>query len=61
MANATEKTLKQMYDEYLQTGDADWLNIDSVTGKQLEQMGFVTQNILGEFKLTSAGISYMRS
>lgn len=59
MNDILEKTLKQMYDEFLRTGGADWMSIDTVVGKQLESLGYVHQNTLGEFELTKAGIAYM--
>lgn len=59
MTNVAENVLKQMYDEYLRTNDADWMNINTSIGKQLETLGYVQSNILGEFKLTGAGIAYM--
>lgn len=58
MTDIQEKTLKQMHDEYLRTGDADWMSIDTPIGKQLKSLGYVTDNLLGEFKLTDNGISY---
>lgn len=59
MSDTAEKILKQMYDEYLRTNDADWMNINTFIGKQLESLGYVEQNTLGEFKLTKSGIEYM--
>lgn len=59
MTEIAEKTLKQMYDEFLRTGATDWMSINSVVGKQLESLGYVHQNNLGEFELTKAGIAYM--
>lgn len=61
MTNIAEKTLKQMYDEYLRTGDADWINISTPIGKQLKSLDYVTDNTQGDFKLTSKGISYFES
>lgn len=40
MTEIAEKTLKQMYDEFLRTGATDWMSINSVVGKQLESLGF---------------------
>jgi len=61
MTDITEKTLKQMYDEYLRTKDADWMSISTPIGKQLKTLGYVTDNTQGDFKLTSKGISYFES
>lgn len=58
MTDIQEKTLKQMYDEYLKTGDADWINISTPVGKQLKSLGYVTDNTQGDFKLTNKGISH---
>lgn len=58
MNDIQEKTLRKMYDEYLHTRDADWMNISTTIGKQLKSLGYVTDNTLGEFKLTENGISY---
>ncbi|MDE5965865.1 MAG: hypothetical protein K2G89_03440 [Lachnospiraceae bacterium] len=59
MTDIQEKTLKQMYDEYLKTGSADWIDISTPVGKQLADLGYVTENLLGEFKLTKSGIQHM--
>lgn len=61
MTDILEKTLKQMYDEYLKTKDADWMNINTSIGKQLKSLGYVTDNTQGEFKLTDKGFSYFES
>lgn len=61
MNDIAEKTLKQMHDEYLRTGDNDWQNINTTVGKQLKSFGYVTDNIQGEFKLTDNGIAYFES
>lgn len=61
MTDIAEKTLAKMYSEYSETGVNDWKSIDTPAGKQLASMGLVTENILGEFKLTDAGISYMEN
>ena len=61
MTDIQEKTLKQMHDEYLRTGDADWMNISTPVGKQLKSLGYVTDNTQGEFKLTDKGILYYKS
>ena len=58
MSDNAEKVLKQMYDKYIRTSDNDWQSINTLGGKQLESLGLVTSNILGEFKLTKSGISY---
>ena len=59
MNEIAEKTLAKMYSEYSKAGVNDWISIDTPVGKQLASMGLVTENILGEFKLTNAGIAYM--
>lgn len=59
MTDIAEKTLKQMYDEFLRTGTVDWMSVNSTAGKQLESLGYVHQNTLGEFELTKSGIVYM--
>lgn len=59
MTDIAEKALKQMYDEYLRTGDADWMNISAPVANQLENLGYVTKNAQGESKLTKSGIAYM--
>lgn len=59
MTDIAEKALAKMYSEYSGTGVNDWQSIDSPVGKQLASMGLVTENILGEFKLTNTGIAYM--
>lgn len=61
MTDIAEKTLKQMYDEYLRTGDADWMNINTPVGKQLKSLGYVTDNTQGDFKLTDKGIAYFET
>ena len=61
MTDIQEKTLKQMYDVYLHTGDADWMNISTPVGKQLKSLGYVTDNTQGDFKLTDKGISYFEN
>lgn len=61
MTDIAEKTLKQMYEEYLKTKDADWMNINTTVGKQLKSLGYVTDNTQGDFKLTGKGISYFES
>ena len=61
MTDIAEKTLKQMYEEYLRTGDADWQSISTPIGKQLKALGYVTDNIQGDFKLTDMGISYFEN
>lgn len=58
MSDNAEKVLKQMYDKYIRTGNNDWQNINTIAGKQLESLGLVTSNILGDFKLTKSGIVY---
>lgn len=58
MSDNAEKVLKQMYDTYIRTSDNDWQSINTLVGKQLESLGLVTSNTLGEFKLTKSGISY---
>lgn len=58
LSDNAEKVLKQMYDKYIRTNDNDWQSIDTLAGKQLESLGLVTSNILGEFKLTKSGFSY---
>lgn len=50
-----------MYEEYLKTKDADWMNINTTVGKQLKSLGYVTDNTQGDFKLTGKGISYFES
>lgn len=59
MTDIQEKTLKQMYDEYLCTNDADWMNISTPVGNQLADLGYVTKNTQGDFKLTKLGIQHM--
>ncbi|MCM1233497.1 MAG: hypothetical protein NC489_25560 [Ruminococcus flavefaciens] len=59
MTSIAENALKTLYDEYVRTGNNDWQNIDTVAGKQLESLGFVEANVLGDFKLTDAGIACM--
>lgn len=59
MTDIAEKALKQMYDEYLRTGDADWMDISAPAGNQLKSLGYAEKNVLGDFKLTDAGIAYM--
>ena len=59
MSDNAEKVLKQMYDKYIRTSNNDWQSINTLVGKQLESLGLVTSNILGEFKLTKSGISYL--
>lgn len=59
MTDIADRTLKQMYDEYLQTGINDWQNIDTVVGNQLESLGLAEKNVQGDFKLSDAGIMYM--
>lgn len=61
MTDIAEKTLKQMYDEYLRTNDADWMSISTPVGKQLKSLGYVIDNTQGEFKLTETGILYFES
>lgn len=59
MTDIAEKALKQMYDEYLRTGDADWMNISTTAGNQLESLGYAEKNVQGDFKISKKGISYM--
>lgn len=59
MNETTEKTLAKMYSEYSNTGANDWQSISTPVGKHLASIGLVTENVLGEFKLTNAGIAYM--
>lgn len=59
MTDIQEKTLKQMYDKYLQMGDADWMDISAPVGNQLKSLGLVEKNTQGDFKLSDAGIRYM--
>lgn len=61
MTDMLENTLRKMYDEYLRTGDADWMNISTPVGKQLKSLGYVTDNTQGDFKLTGEGIEYFNS
>lgn len=60
MNDIAEKILKQMYDEYLRTSESDWQSINSSVGRQLESLGFVEQNVQGDFRLTDAGIEHMQ-
>ena len=59
MTDIAENALKQMYDDFLRTGDADWMNISTTAGNQLKSLGYAEKNIIGDFKLTDAGIAYM--
>ena len=59
MTDIAEKTLAKMYSEYSNTGVNDWQSIETPVGKQLASMGLVTENVLGDFKLTDTGIAYM--
>ena len=59
MNEVAEKTLEKMYSEYSSIGVNDWQSISTPVGKQLASIGLVTENVLGEFKLTNAGIAYM--
>lgn len=61
MTEITEKALNRLYDEYVRTGVNDWQSIETPIGKQLASMGLVSENILGEFKLTDQGIAYAQS
>lgn len=58
MTEILDKTLKQMYDEYLRTGDAEWMNINTPIANHLENLMYVTTNTQGESKLTEFGIQY---
>lgn len=60
MTDIAQKTLKQMYDDYLRTGVADWQNIPTSIGNQLESLGFAKHNVQGEFMISDEGIDYMK-
>ncbi len=61
MTDALKSVLKQMYDEYLRTGCADWISISNPVGNQLKTLGYVTDNVQGDFKLTDKGIGYFKT
>lgn len=61
MTDVLKSVLKQMYDEYLRTGDADWMSISNPAGKQLQTLGYVTDNVQGDFKLTDKGLGYFKT
>lgn len=58
MTEIAEKALKHLSDEYVRTGINDWQNIDTPAGKQLAALGLVSENTLGEFKLTDQVIAH---
>lgn len=59
MTTIAEEALKQLYDEYVRAGVNGWKDIGTPAGKHLASMGLVTENLLGEFKLTDLGIAHM--
>ena len=64
-----DKVLKALFDNYLRTGINDFCNIDTISdlpssehasaARHLKSLGYVKDNVLGEFKLSDAGIKHL--